>query len=361
MLYRLLARMDSGSFSSQVISMTALGEVGKAIAGLGIPVRALGMRPGRPNPIALLRLIRWLRQDRPQLIQTWLYHADLLGGLASKLVGSPPVIWGVHHTHLNPGIDRWTTILVARICASISSWIPKKIICCSESTRKAHAGLGYAQDRMIVINNGFDLIRFHPDPIARQSIRGELKIDPNTILIGMAARYHPQKDHRNFIQAAKLLSKKDRDVRFLLCGAGNDAHNDELSHMLETAGISEKTYLLGDRKDMPEILASLDIFTLSSHGEAFPNVVGEAMACGIPCVVNEVGDCREMVGDTGIVVPMKDPQGLVEAWIKLIKIGREGRIQMGEEARDRVRIRYDLSATVARYEGIYRDVAFNDR
>ena len=203
--------MNRDFFEAEVISLTSIGPVGKKIQSLGIKVRALNvMRYGLPNPLVILKLAGWLRQSRPVAIQTWMYHADLISSIAARLAHNIPVAWGIHHTDLDPKNSRRSTIWIAKICAKLSNYLPNRIICCSEASRKVHSALGYNKDKMIVIPNGFNLTTFTPDPAARISVRHELEIDKNTILIGLSARFNPQKDHRNFIQAADKLHEIGR-------------------------------------------------------------------------------------------------------------------------------------------------------
>ena len=212
---------------------------------LGVPLRSLGMHPGRPNPLSVLRLTQYLREDQPGLIHTWMYHADLLGGLAAKLAGGIPVAWGIRHCNLSRNSNRWLTLQTVKACARMSGWLPAKIICNSEASLKAHATAGYATEKMIVIQNGSDLMAFHPDPAAYQSVRKELDIPPRASIIGLIGRFDPQKDHRNFVQAAALIHRDYPDVHFLLCGDDVTWNNHQLARWIQDAGISGRCRLLG--------------------------------------------------------------------------------------------------------------------
>jgi glycosyltransferase involved in cell wall biosynthesis len=352
MLYQLLAGTDRARFQTDVVSMTTRGPVGERIEALGIPVHALGMKRGLPTPWHLLPLIRRLRQAKPDVVQTWMYHADLLGGVAGRLAGRLPIVWGIHHTRLERESTPVGTLWTARVNARLSRWLPRRIVCCSEATRRVHVQMGYATEKMVVIPNGIDLERFGPNPEARLSVRAELGLAPDALLIGMVARFHPLKDHLNFVRAAQRLAEVS-DARFLLCGDGILPENAELSGWIEQARLGRRFHLLGRREDMPRLFSSLDVSTLSSLSEAFPLVVGEAMASGVPCAVTDVGDSAEIVGTTGVVVAPRDSQALAEAWNKLIEAGPEGRARLGELARKRIAERYSLPATVARYQDLY--------
>ncbi len=357
MLQKLLARRDSSRFDVQVVSLTDVGVVGKEIEKLGIPVRGLGMKPGLPDPIALLRLVGWLRRDRPRLLQTWMYHADLLGGLAATLAGNIPVVWNVRHTNLDPRSNKAGTLRMARACAVTSRWLPARIVCCSEASRRAHAALGYAANKMVVIPNGFDLDLFRPDPSARASVRAELGIPEGAPLVGLIGRFHPEKDHHGFVEAAGYLSGRLPDARYLLCGQGVTWDNPVLAEWIASAGPRSHWHLLGLRGDIPRLMAALDILVSSSVGEGFPNVLGEAMACGVPCVVTDVGDSAWIVSDTGRVVPPRDPRALADASAATLAMGSADRQRLGLAARARVEQHFSLPAIVDRYERLYLELA----
>lgn len=355
MLYKLLSGLDRTVWRAQVVSLVGIGPVGEKIRALGVPVRTLGMRRGVPNPFAVYRLSRWFRQDPPQIVQTWLYHADFLGGLAAKIAGDIPVAWNIRHSSLDGDklLSRWTV----RVCARLSHRLPTRIVCCSEVARQIHIQLGYAADRMVVIPNGFDLAAFKPNPAARQSVRQELGLARETVLIGLVGRFHRQKDHRSFVEAAARLHTNFPEVHFLLCGDEVTWENPELVGWITAAGLRRRCHLLGRREDMPRLTAALDIATVaSSYGEGFPNVVGEAMACGIPCVVTDVGDSPLIVQETGSVVPPKRPQALAAAWGRLIEVGPEERRRLGLAARRRVETHFSLPTVTGQYQRLHEEL-----
>ncbi len=358
MLYRLISRMDRTRFVVTVVNMADVGSLGEQIRAVGVPLRSLGMSPGVPNPMSFLRLARWLRQDPPDVIQTWMYHADLVGALAAKVAGDIPVAWGIRHSDLSNHGSRRFTIHTMRVCAKVSRWLPARIVCCSQASQRVHTALGYASQKMIVIPNGFDLHAFKADPAARESVRAELQIPPDAPLIGLVGRFNPQKDHRNFVRAAALLHRSRPDVHFLLCGDDITWENAELRGWIEEAGIRKQCRLFGRRKDMSRLTAALDIAaSSSSFGEGFPNVIGEAMACGVPCAVTDVGDSALIVGQTGRVVPPQNPKELAKALHELVELGREGRTRLGMAARRRIKEHFDLPDIVTRYQNLYQELA----
>jgi glycosyltransferase involved in cell wall biosynthesis len=234
------------------------------------------MRRALPNPLLLMRLARWIRQSKPDVVHTWMYHANLAGGLAARLAGKIPVVWGIHHNSVDSRFNRRRTLRVVRLGARLSNLLPERIVCCSASALKLHAG--YAPDRLEFIPNGFDLREFKPDPAARKSVRSELGIPPNALLIGMTARYHPLKDLPTFFSAAARIALRFPCVHFVLCGMGLDRDNRTLLSALQGTGLAERCHLLGVRHDVAGLFAALDIATSSSLSEAFPLAVGEAAA-----------------------------------------------------------------------------------
>ncbi|MDM8527687.1 glycosyltransferase [Anaerolineales bacterium HSG24] len=358
MLYRLLGHIDRTKFEVEVISLTDIGPTGKKIVTLGIPVFALGMKRGvLPNPIIILRLTCLLRQQRPHVIQTWLYHADLIGGLAAKLAGNIPICWGIHISNLDAQLYKQTTYRVISAGAKLSRWLPTRIVICSQVAQQPHIELGYVSEKMVFIPNGFDLEAFKPNPTARVTLRQELDLPPDTPLVGLIARFDPQKGHYNFIKAAEELHFHQPDVKFLLCGKDITWDNKELVQWIDAANLQQTCYLLGRRDDIPRLQAGLDILTLSSHGEAFPLVVGEAMACGIPCVVTDVGDSALIVGKTGRVVPPSNPTALAQAWRQLLALPYEARRIIGQQARQRISENFEIGQIAKQYARLWESVA----
>ena len=249
------------------------------------------------------------------------------------------------------------TVWTARACARLSRWLPDRIVCCGEAAKRAHIELGYAADKMRVIPNGFDVAAFRPDPAARDSFRRELGLSDSVPLVALVARFNPQKDHRTFIEAAGRLHAIAPQIRFLLCGEEVTWGNPELAAWIDGARIRDCCCLLGRREDIPRLTAAVDVATSSSFSEAFPIAVGEAMACGVPCVVTDVGDSALMVGETGVVVPPRDPKALAAGWRKLLQeTSRAGRVQLGLAARQRIAERYSMGKVAAQYEELYRQM-----
>jgi glycosyltransferase involved in cell wall biosynthesis len=354
MLYKLLSAIDGERFENHVISLTGDKVIGEKISALGIPVRYLGMAHGRPDARRFFRLVREIRLLRPDVVQTWMYHADLLGGLAAKLAGVKRLVWNIRHSDLPPEHTKRSTRLTAKLCALLSHWLPDRIICNAQRSVAVHIGLGYKKTLFEVIGNGFDLQRFQPNATAKTLLCRELNVDPATLLVGLAARFDVQKNHRGFIIAAQRIAHEFHNVRFILAGRNVAADNAELRQWLAQTDCAARLHLLGERHDIPLLTAALDVaVSCSIFGEGFPNTVGEAMACGVPCVVSDVGDAAFVVGDTGLVVAPGDTEALAEAMLRLLQMPAGERHALGQQARRRMLENFSLPAIVKKYEALY--------
>lgn len=354
MLWKAIAFADRSKFNISVVSLLPEGPVAEKIKSLEVPVFSLRMSRGLPTPGGIFSLRKYLRQAHADIVQTWMYHANLLGGIAAKW-GGVPCVWGIHHSNLSSAANRRRTLAVVKICGILSDVLPAKIVCCAQKALEIHADLGYRRDKMFVIPNGFDLRDFRPNAEARTNFRSELGLPEDAFLIGMVGRYDPQKDLVNFMRAAECFVESGRDAHFVLCGDGLTWDNSELVEEIPKL-VKGRMHLLGRRGDIPKINAAFDLATLSSCGEAFPNVVGEAMACETPCVVTDVGDAAAIVGDTGIVVPPRDSSGLAGGWAKLYDMEADVRIILGKKARMRIRDNFNIEDIVGCYEDVYKEI-----
>ncbi|BDG03436.1 glycosyltransferase family 4 protein [Anaeromyxobacter oryzae] len=357
MLLKLLTRLDRRIVTpAGVISLTDAGPVAREISALGINVRALGMRRGVPNAAMVPRLVKWIRSARPDLVQTWMYHSDLLGGLAGRLA-RVPVVWNVRDSFLDPRQAKLTTRATQKACAALSRVIPTRIVACSEAGRKGQISAGYDGRKFVVIGNGFDPSRFRPDAEARASVRAELSLDPNTPLVGLIARYDPVKDHATFLAAARVVAEHAPSARFVLAGAGITLGNEALSAEIERNAVLGRVHLLGRRDDVPRLTAALDVACSSSYTEGFSNTIGEAMACGVPCVVTDCGDSAYIVGDSGKVVPPRDPVLLGNAIVSILSSTPDERRLLSAAARSRVTEMFTLDAVAEKYQNLYSSIA----
>jgi glycosyltransferase involved in cell wall biosynthesis len=354
MLYKLLSGMNLKHSKPAVISLIPGGSLQASIEALGVPVHSLGMRRGIPSPTALWRLMLLVRHLRPLLVQGWMYHGNLVAQIAKSFLPRPvPILWNIRHSVYNLAYEKLLTQWLIRLGAKLSNR-PEKIIYNSKVSAAQHKALGYASQNKVVISNGFDTGLFAPSEEIRLQVRRELGLFPSARVIGLIGRYHAQKNHPNFIRAAAHLSNSHADVHFLMAGRNVDVNNKELMDLIHDVKLIHKFHLLGERKDINTLMAGLDIASSSSSfGEGFPNVIGEAMACEVPCVVTDVGDSPLVVGETGIVVPPKNPLALANAWKELLDMGIEQRKNLGKLARERIISNYSLKSIASQYELLY--------
>ena len=297
-----------------VISLMDEGKYGPRLIASGVDVHCLNMPRGRVTISGLFNLYRLLRQIRPDVVQTWMYHADLLGGVVARLAGIKAICWGIRHSNLEPGKSARSTIIIARLCAILSRCIPRSIVSCSAQAAEVHQRLGYVKEKFTVIANGYNLEEFSPRPEDGARLRPEWGIGGDVPLLGVVARFDAQKDHQNLLQALARLKETGQVFRCVLIGTGMEHGNQEMQNLIAQTGLENHVMLLGRRNDIPVVMNALDVHILSSSfGEAFPNVIAEAMACGTPCVATEVGDAALIVGDTGWIVPPSDPDALFQA------------------------------------------------
>lgn len=355
-LYRLLTGMDRAQYENQVISLTPIGSIGEKLLTSGIRVRSLNMQSGRPSPRGFLQLSDWLRHERPDVLQTWLYHADLLGLLAAKTARIQKVVWNLRSSYHDLSQYRRLTGIVLKLCTWLSGW-PQAVVTNSRSGQEFHTHLGYHPRRWVWIPNGIDIQTFKPDPDMRSALRRELDLPPESFLIGLVARFDPMKDHVTFLQAAGLLSPAWANVHYVLVGEGVDPSNPSLVDQVQNEHLAGRVHLLGRRMDIPRLMAGMDIVSSSSYGEGFPNTIAEGMACAVPCVVTDVGDAAFLVGDTGIVVPPKNPPALAGGWSRIIDLGPEGRQRLGRAARRRIEQEFCIAKTVQEYQRLYQSLA----
>lgn len=354
MLRRLVeANMHAASgLRHVVVSLTDVGFHGAALRAQGAEVHALGLR----GPVALLlgvyRLAAWLRRIKPCIVQTWMVHSDLLGGLAARLVRVPHVIWGVRTTDYS--VESRSTRAVRWLCARLSSTVPSKIVCAAQASLQASAQAGYDTRKLMVIPNGFDLAALRAHVGAGADIRQQCGLQPGHVVVGCLGRYNPAKDHANFVNAAALLAARHPACRFLMVGRDLTPANATLMAQIQATGFADRFVLLGERSDPAACLDAMDVFVLSSRTEGFPNVLGEAMAMGVPCVSTDVGDAAFLLGDAGPVVPPRDAVALAQAVSHVLDLPEPERKALGAKGRLRVENDFSMAAAAQKFNNLYQ-------
>ncbi|MEW6267160.1 MAG: glycosyltransferase [Thermodesulfobacteriota bacterium] len=356
MLCQLIGRLDRAAFRPGVVVLTGRSELQARLEAQGVWLKNIGLGLGRPpGPAAVIRLIKAAREFNPHLIQGWMYHGNLAASLTARfLPNRPPVAWNIRQSLSDSKQDRSLTRAVIRLGAWLSPTVDL-LINNSQASEAQHRRMGYAAAAGLVIPNGFDLEVFKPDPAARVSVRTELGLTQDKLLIGLIGRFHPMKDHAGFLEAAAMIQRERPEICFLLAGQRVDQYNPALSGRVEALGLAGRVHLLGRREDVPRLTAALDLaVSASSRAEGFSNVVGEAMACGVPCVVTDVGDSARLVDRAGLVVPPRSPAALAGACLALLAWPSEQRMALGLAGRSRISRHYSLDAVTRRYEVSYR-------
>jgi len=359
MLLRLCESFKArGEDEHRVISLTDLGEVGARLRASGIAVETLRMR-GKWDLLGItIKLVSNLRRQKPDIVQTWMYHSDLVGGIAARLVGVKHVIWGIRTTDVSSGGSK-ATVMIRKLCACLSGSIPDVIVCAAQASRKTHVEVGYATDRMTVIPNGFDLARLVATSSERDAIREAHGIGRDELVIGSLGRFNPVKDHANFIKAAGMAAGRFANVRFLMVGRDVDKNNAALMADIASTGHADRFVLLGERKDVAACFKAMDVFCLHSLTEGFPNVLGEAMSMALPCVTTDVGDAAFLLGGLGPVVPAQDTRRLSEAFVSVLSATASERAAMGQSVYKRIAENFTMKCTEYQYKALYHRVLSN--
>lgn len=347
MLAKLVSHSDRHCFRHIVVSMLPPGPTAERIEAADVPVHTLGMSRGRASPGALRALHALVRQVSPDVVQAWMYHANLLASVVGALT-RVPVIWNIR----SGAVARHRVAELSRFVARQ----PAAVVVNSEFGLAFHRTLGYAPRRWEVIPNGFDLHEFRPDAAARVSARRELGVAAAVPVAGIIARFDPQKDHRTFCRAAAVARQSVPGAKFVIIGTDCGPENPVLAEYVRESGLSAAVYLLGRRSDVPRWLNALDVLVSSSSAEGFSNTIGEGMACAVPCAVTDAGDSAAVVGDAGLVVPPADSEALGRAVAALLALDPVERQALGARARARVAAHFALERVVACYEELYRDV-----
>ena len=358
-LARLLERLPP-RFETSVISLSTIGAIGERLRASGVNVATLGMTRRSLTPGPIFRLRDMLKEAKPDIVQTWMYHADLLGGLAARWAGIPALVWSIRHSNLSVRHHRLRTVMIARACAALSRHVPDRILCCANVARLIHVHFGYVDDKMEVLPNGFDLSRFKPAPEMRQSVTREFGVPDNVPIVAMIGRFDVQKGHRLLIDAAATLRERRPQIHYLMAGQDVDDSNAALARWVNEGKLQSSVSLLGIREDIPRLLAAVDALVLPSiSGEAFPNVVGEAMASAVPCIASNVGDTPFIIGDTGFIVPPGDAGALANAMDRFLSMPERERQSYGVRARQRVVENFEIGAIISRYVEFYDRVLEN--
>ncbi|MCH2132765.1 MAG: glycosyltransferase [Phycisphaerales bacterium] len=354
-LLRLLERIDRDRFEPSVIAMIGEGTIGPQLRALDIPVVALGAARRRVSIRTFLGVRKHLRDFRPDVIQSWMYHSNLAAFLARGAVpGRPAIAWNIRHSLHDLAHEPWLTRRVIRAGARRSSRV-EAVVANAAVSMAQHEAIGYRSPRNEVIPNGVDLDEVRPVPEGRAQLRQELDVGEDTLLVGCAARFHPMKDQEMLAAAVMKTVGQGLDTHLVLIGRGCEPGGSAESLR---SSLGDRLHLLGERRPLPPVVSGLDCLAVSSAwGEGFPNVLAEAMACEIPCVTTNVGDAAEILGEPDRVVPPGDSEAMAAAISSLLQQPREARQAIGAAHRKRIAERYPIDTIVGRYEALWSDLA----
>lgn len=359
-LYNLILGGLADGESMSILSLRDEGALGASIRELGVPVYSLGVIGPVPGAISMWHLRKLVQEMQPDVIQGWMYHGNLAACAASRLASSRPIVtWNIRQCLYSLMNEKYITRQIIRSNGWLSN-IPNAIIYNSNLSKAHHETFGFAHDKGRVIPNGFDIDTLTPDINVRHAVRLHLAISPETLLVGHVGRYHPMKDHVSFLRAAVQVAMRVPEAIFLLIGRGVNLENPYLRQIVPGA-LSNRFIFLGERSDVPKLMQAMDVFCQSSWSEAFPNVLGEAMSSGVPCVATNVGDSARIVGDAGLLVPASDSYALAEALISVLTMPIERRLALGRKARTRIKENYDLSRVVHMYKALYEELVDGTR
>ncbi len=356
MLMNLATSLDSARFRSVVVAVNARPWPHhlQHLHDAGVHVHDLeGTAFLHRETLARLRNV--LKQERPDIVQTWMHHADFVGGWAARLAGVRNIVWSIHcrEIHRNPGESPRKTALFRRALALSSRFIPKRIISCSAAAIEDHAAVGYPRAKMMWIPNGIDAERFQPDLDAGLDTRAELALPPSAPVIGYVGRFHEMKDLSTFLRAAAILQTRMPNAHFVLCGGVETEMTDDERALLAQLPQRQQVRFESFRPDPWRLYPALNIFTLSSRTEACPMTLIEAMSCGVACVTTDVGDCAKLLGDVGSTVAKHDASALADAWERTLQQDASARAETAAQARRRVIEQFTITQAARRYEEVY--------
>lgn len=356
MLKRLVEGLnDKNNMQHSVISLTELGPVGQQLLDAGIHVTSLGMKRSLSIPNIFFKLRREIKVQNPDIVQTWMYHADFLGGLAAKSLGIHNIIWGIRTTDVTLGRSN-LTIALRKICAQLSYSVPKAIVCAADAGRIVHEQVGYDPSKMKVIPNGFHLEKLQSTPEKRKALRGEYGLNNEHKVIGSVGRFNLIKNQQAFIEAAALIAPKYPNARFMIVGRDNTWDNQELVGWIKQHNLQEKVILLGERTDIPICLSAMDIFCLHSKTEGFPNVLGEAMAMELPCITTNVGDAEYLLNNSEFLVEVNTFHFLAYYINKMLNLSDDIHSELGLINSQRIKKFFSMATTYDEYYKVYLEL-----
>jgi glycosyltransferase involved in cell wall biosynthesis len=352
-LVHLATHLRSRGHDLWVVSLTPLQGFASELKEAGIPVLSLDIRRKQPDPRPLLRLARVIRRWRPHVVHSHMVHANIFTRIVRLLAPVPVLVCTAHNIE---EASRQGSGRLGELAYRITDFL------CDITTQVSRAGVEryvrigvVPRHKIRYIPNGVDTFRFKPDPDIRAHVRTMLGVKDAFMWLAVG-RFQPQKDYPNLLQAFAQLVSQEREALLVIAGDG------PLRPLMETLaldlGLKEQVKFLGLRRDVPDLMKAADAYVMSSAWEGMPMVLLEAAATGLPIVATNVGGNSEVVmdGQTGFLVPPKDPRALAEAMLRLMRLPYEIRQKMGQAGRARVEAQYALERVVDQWEALYYEL-----
>lgn len=326
------------------------------LARAGVRVINLG-KQGRWDILPFLnRLVGLLRKERPMVMHSYLGVPNILAAVLKPLLPGTRIVWGVRASNVDLSRYDWLSRLAYTLERRLARFAD--CIISNSDAGKCHAvENGFPEGKMVVIPNGIDTEYFRFNAEGRRQVRSAWGVGVDEILVGLVGRLDPMKDHPSFIEAAGRIAHEYQDVRFVCVGGGPADYGEALKKHAASLGLTNQLIWAGARDNMPAVYCALDIaVSSSSFGEGFSNTVAEAMACGVPPVVTDVGDSAGIVGDAGLVVPHSDPCALSKGLLSLIAMPAAQRQALGGQARSRIVAKFGIDGLVQATERTLGDL-----
>jgi len=352
-LVRILKNINRKKFQVTVISLTDKGELGDSIIKLGFPLFALGMKKNLSIVLSVIKLIKLIKKLKPDIIHTWMYHSDLIGGLVAKLLNIKLIIWGIRSADFFSSKTPKSTKFIVKICTFLSYYLPNKIVYNSSKGQEFHQNIGYDSNKSYLIENGVDINKFKPNEEARKLFRKKLNIDYHKQVVGLIARYDNLKNHKGFVEMASYISELEKKIEFVMIG-DDIKNNRTILSLLNKKNIYDKFHLLESVKDIENVIVGLDAVVITSTSESFPNVLIESMSCGVPCFSTDVGDVSNIINRKEWVVPINDMKKLANVCLNYFSHEDHDKNLMKKEMIDRTHKKFNSNLATDSYEKLYK-------